>query len=141
MIMILSTLLLLLRELDLGYIELSCLLIQFVHVCVYFRSLDYHENETGCDITCDRTVCTCDGTRIDEPFSFVLVHLVLVCMSCDENIHIHLSLKSRQRLGTSPWNHLMSVTKTNLELSNLYNFLFGKTFNLLLLMGILVHEW
>lgn len=51
----------------------------------------------------------------------------LVCVACDKNINIELTLDQRQCVDISPWNNLMAMTKSDSELSYSHYFLFRIT--------------
>lgn len=65
-----------------------------------------------------------DGSRVNEPLSFVFINFILVCVTSDQNVDIHLPLNHRQTVRVTPRDNLMAVNEANLELTYLNDFRF-----------------
>ncbi len=67
-------------------------------------------------------ICTSDASWVNKPLALVFVDLILVRVTGDQNIHIHLSLNHRETVCITPRDDLVSVNKTYFKLTNLDNF-------------------
>ena len=72
-----------------------------------------------------RTIGAGDGARIDVEPVLLFVRLEFVRVSGDEDVAVELSVDQRQSVGVAPGHQLMSVTKTDFELTHVDDLLFG----------------
>ena len=77
------------------------------------------QNERGTRIRVGCRVSSRHATWIDEVFAIVLRDVMLVRVSTHEDVTVELSLNGSQSFVVAPWDNLMTVNDTNLEVVDL----------------------
>jgi len=96
-----------------------------VEVAADVIALDIHENEGWSDVWCAWREGTSGTSRVDEELAVLLKAVKVVCMTCDQDIAIKLSLEYSECVRIAPWDDLVTVAETDAELLNLNNFGLG----------------
>jgi len=98
-----------------------------IHVTDDSRALHVQKDKGGHHIAIQRRESSGCRSWIDEKFRVEFVCFESMGVSSDENIDIKLSLKHSFGFFVAPWNHLMTMTHSNFELSNCDHLHFGES--------------
>jgi len=89
-------------------------------------SLDCDQDERGAGRAVSGRVGASHRTGVNEVLAVVLSYRILMSMAVDQDVTIQLSLDSSEGLEITPRSHLMSMDKSDLEVSNGHDFAFRK---------------